>query len=150
VRSSLKAGAASHFPRADFKSINGIWLNICSFSGGYGYRSEQRWDTTVEKYNVTNIFLKCSGETKLHFMIPQKGILRNFNNGNGGLHHIAFCTPNISAYQKRIESHGLRFISEFKQKGIGQFHFNFVYPNVAGLNVEIIEDPEIEWPKDLD
>lgn len=120
---------------AEFKTILGL---------------EEHFRGTIEKYNVTNIFLKCSGETKLHFMIPQKGILRNFNNGNGGLHHIAFCTPNISTYQKRIESHGLRFISEFKQKGIGQFHFNFVYPNVAGLNVEIIEDPEIEWPKDLD
>jgi len=38
---------------------------------------------TIEKYHVTNVFLKCDGDTKLHFMIPHKGVLKNFNGGRG-------------------------------------------------------------------
>jgi len=34
-----------------------------------------------------------------------------------------------------------------KQKGIGRFQFNFALPNIAGLNVELIDDPDVEWPE---
>ena len=102
---------------------------------------------TIEKYHVTNIFLKCAGETKIHFMIPHKGILKNFNQGRGGYHHIAFCAENITEVQKELEENGIRFISGEKQKGIGQFQFNFALPNIAGLNVELIDDPDVDWPE---
>ena len=101
----------------------------------------------IEKYNVTNIFLKCAGGTKLHFMIPHKGVLKNFNRGQGGFHHIAFCAKNITAVQKELEQKGIQFIAAEKQDGIKQFKFNFAIPNIAGLNVELIDDPDIDWPE---
>jgi methylmalonyl-CoA/ethylmalonyl-CoA epimerase len=102
---------------------------------------------TIEKYHVTNVFLQCGGDTKLHFMIPHKGVLKNFNQGRGGFHHIAFCAKDITEAQKELEAKGIRFIASEKQDGIGQFKFNFALPNIAGLNVELIDDPEVDWTK---
>ena len=102
---------------------------------------------TIEKYHVTNVFLKCDGDTKLHFMIPHKGVLKNFNGGRGGYHHIAFCARDIGKAQKELEGKGIRFIAHEKQQGIGKFHFNFALPNIAGLNVELIDDPDVDWSK---
>ena len=106
---------------------------------------EEESRETIEKYHVTNVFLKCAGDTKLHFMIPHKGVLKNFNQGRGGYHHIAFCTRDITEAQKDLEKKGIRFISAEKQRGIGTFQFNFALPNIAGLNVELIEDPDVDW-----
>jgi lactoylglutathione lyase/methylmalonyl-CoA/ethylmalonyl-CoA epimerase len=99
----------------------------------------------IEKYNVTNIFLRCSGETKLHFMIPHKGALKNFNQGRGGIHHIAFCTRDIQKTQKELEKKGVKFIAPQEQEGIIKFKFNFALPNIAGINIELIEDPDFKW-----
>ena len=106
---------------------------------------EEESRETIEKYHVTNVFLKCAGDTKLHFMIPHKGILKNFNQGRGGYHHVAFCAKDITGAQKELERKGIRFISAEKQRGIGKFQFNFALPNIAGLNVELIEDPDVDW-----
>jgi len=108
---------------------------------------EEETRETIEKYHVTNIFLTCGGGFKLHFMIPHKGILKNFNNGRGGFHHIAFCAQDIAEVQKELEEKGLRFIAAQKQEGIGSYKFNFALPNIAGLNVELIDDPDIDWPE---
>lgn len=108
---------------------------------------EEEARETIEKYHVTNVFLKCAGDTKLHFMIPHKGVLKNFNQGRGGYHHIAFCARDITEAQKELEKKGIRFIASGMQKGIGQFQFNFALPNIAGLNVELIDDPDVDWPE---
>jgi len=118
---------------------------IEEFKRVLGLEEEAR--ETIEKYHVTNVFLKCAGETKLHFMIPHKGVLKNFNQGRGGYHHIAFCAKDIDETQKELEGKGIRFIAREKQQGIGQFQFNFALPNIAGLNVELIHDPDVDWPK---
>jgi methylmalonyl-CoA/ethylmalonyl-CoA epimerase len=102
---------------------------------------------TIEKYHVTNVFLQCGGDTKVHFMIPHKGVLKNFNQGRGGFHHIAFCAKDITEAQKELEAKGIRFIASKEQSGIGRFKFNFAHPNIAGLNVELIDDPELDWLK---
>jgi len=116
---------------------------IEEFKAILGLTEETR--ETIEKYHVTNVFLKCAGETKLHFMIPHKGILKNFNQGRGGFHHVAFCAKDLAEAQAELEGKGIRFIAREKQKGIGAFQFNFALPNIAGLNVELIDDPAVEW-----
>jgi catechol 2,3-dioxygenase-like lactoylglutathione lyase family enzyme len=116
---------------------------IDEFKGILGLEEEAR--ETIEKYHVTNVFLKCAGDTKLHFMIPHKGVLKNFNQGAGGFHHIAFCARDITEVQKELEKKGIRFIAAKKLEGIGQYQFNFAWPNIAGLNVELIDDPDIDW-----
>ena len=106
---------------------------------------EEEARETIEKYHVTNVFLACGGGAKLHFMIPHKGVLKNFNRGRGGLHHIAFCAQDITAVQNELEQKGVKFIAPEQQDGIGRYKFNFALPNIAGLNVELIHDPEVDW-----
>ncbi len=100
---------------------------------------------SIEKFQVTNVFLECAGQTKLHFMIPHKGILKHFNHGRGGYHHVAFCVPDIAAAQAELESKGVRFLAPQAQDGIGRYRFNFALSGIAGLNVELIEDPGVDW-----
>lgn len=109
---------------------------------------EEEARETIEKYNVTNVFLSCGGGSKLHFMIPHKGVLKNFNQRRGGLHHIAFCSRNIEAAQEELEAKGIKFIATKQQDGIKDYKFNFAQPNIAGLNVELIDDPEMDWSDD--
>ncbi len=118
---------------------------IEEFKSILGLQEEAR--ETIEKYHVTNVFLSCAGETKLHFMIPHRGVLKNFNQGRGGLHHIAFCARDIAKAQAELEEKGIKFIAAEKQDGIKDFKFNFAIPGVAGLNVELIEDPDTDWPQ---
>ena len=118
---------------------------IEEFKGILGLEEEAR--ETIDQYHVTNVFLKCGGSTKIHFMIPHKGILKNFNHGRGGYHHIAFCARDIAEAQQELERKGIRFIARERQKGIGHFHFNFALPNIAGLNVELIDDPDVDWSR---
>jgi len=80
-------------------------------------------------------------------MIPHKGALKNFNQGRGGFHHIAFCTKDIEEVRKNLEDKGIQFLAPKEQKGIVNFKFNFAIPNIAGLNVEFIEDPDVDWPE---
>ena len=118
---------------------------IEEFKTVLGLEEEAR--ETIEKYHVTNVFLTCAGETKLHFMIPHRGVLKNFNKGRGGFHHVAFCAKDIAAVQKELEGKGIKFIAAEKEEGIKEFKFNFAIPGIAGLNVELIEDPDTEWPE---
>jgi methylmalonyl-CoA/ethylmalonyl-CoA epimerase len=100
---------------------------------------------TIEKFHVTNVFLECGGATRLHFMIPHRGVLKNFNQGKGGFHHIAFAARDFGKAYEELGEKGIRFIAPEKQEGIGQFRFNFAHPNIAGLNVELIDDPDMDW-----
>lgn len=96
----------------------------------------------LEKYRVTNVFFQGSGGgPELQFMLQKRGMLANFNRGRGGLHHVAFSVPDLESAQERLAVAGLRFIHPEPQVGIEGFRFNFVHPNLHGLNVEIIEDP---------
>lgn len=96
----------------------------------------------LPKYHVTNIFFDAGGGAQIQFMLPDGGILANFNQGRGGLHHLAFCASDITPIQRRLEGEGVRFIAKDKQQGIGRFQFNFVLPNLEGVNIELIEDPD--------
>lgn len=117
---------------------------IEEFKSVLGLEEEAR--ETIEKYHVTNVFLTCAGDTKLHFMIPHRGVLKNFNRGQGGFHHVAFCAKDIAAVQRQLEGKGIKFIAPQEQDGIKDYRFNFAIPGIAGLNVELIQDPDVEWP----
>lgn len=100
----------------------------------------------LEKYRVENVFFRSpDGGAELQFMLQAKGMLANFNRGRGGLHHVAFSVPDLESAQARLIEEGLTFINPEPQVGIEGFRFNFVHPNLHGLNVEIIEDPQEAW-----
>lgn len=103
----------------------------------------------LEKYRVTNVFYRGNGGGELQFMLQAKGMLANFNRGQGGLHHVAFSVPDIESAQERWSDNGQKFIHPEPQEGIEGFRFNFVHPNLHGLNVELIEDPKESWDEIL-
>jgi methylmalonyl-CoA/ethylmalonyl-CoA epimerase len=99
----------------------------------------------LPKYHVTNIFFRSAVGAKgplVQFAIPTRGTLKNFNSGKGGLHHIAFETDDIERTQREMEAKGFRFIAASPQIGVDGLRFNFVSPNVEGMNVEIVQEPE--------
>lgn len=98
----------------------------------------------LPKYRVTNVFLSSGRGAQVQFMLPESGMLKNFNGGRGGLHHIAFLTDDVTPVQRRLEAEGVRFIAREKQEGIGGFRFNFVLPHLEGVSVELIEDPDAD------
>lgn len=98
----------------------------------------------LPKYRVTNVFLSTGRGAQIQFMLPESGMLKNFNAGRGGLHHIAFLAENITPVQRALEAEGVRFIAAEKQAGIGGFRFNFVLPHLEGISVELIEDPDAD------
>ena len=63
------------------------------------------------------------------------------------MHHIAFCARDIARVQTALEERGVKFIAAQKQDGIKDFKFNFAIPGIAGINVELIEDPDTVWPE---
>jgi methylmalonyl-CoA/ethylmalonyl-CoA epimerase len=98
----------------------------------------------LPKYHVTNVFFESrssSGGPLIQFAIPTAGTLRNFNRGAGGFHHVAFKTDDVERAQRAMEAAGMRFIATEPQIGVDGLRFNFVSPNVQGLNVEIVEEP---------
>jgi len=114
------------------------------FAASLGLRETRR--DHLEKYRVTNVFFQGDGGGEVQFMLPSAGMLANFNRGRGGLHHIAFCTPDLARTQASFKARGFSFIDPEPQVGIDRFRFNFIHPHLEGINVELIEDPEVSWP----
>ena len=117
---------------------------IAEFAAGLGLHEVRR--EYLAAHRVTNVFLSGGPGAAVQFMLPDGGVLANYNRGRGGLHHLAFTAPDVEAMQQGLAARGLRFITPTLQPGIGRFRFNFVLPSLAGINVEIIEDPDVEWP----
>lgn len=101
----------------------------------------------LPKYHVTNIFFRparAESGPLVQFAIPTRGTLKNYNGGRGGLHHLAFEAEDIEATQRELEARGYRFIASHPQLGVDGLLFNFVSPNVEGLNIEIVQEPR-DW-----
>ena len=70
----------------------------------------------VPEYHAMCIFTKLDG-TSLELIVPDGGVLKEYNGGKGGLHHIAFCVEDA-----------------------GPILVNFLRPRAgAGILVEFVE-----------
>jgi len=94
----------------------------------------------LEKYGAESIFLKAGSGARIQFLLPGSGTLRNFNGGRGGIHHIAFYTKNLPKTKAALKAKGIDFLNKRKTKGIGGIYFDFVFPNISGINIEFVED----------
>lgn len=115
---------------------------MSAFAAAMGLVEIQR--ASLPKYDVTNVFFASPHSVVgplIQFAIPGGGALRNFNRGAGGIHHIAFGTTDLHGTQRAMESGGFRFIAPEPQTGVGGLLFNFVFPNVQGINIEIVQEP---------
>lgn len=95
----------------------------------------------VEVYHAQCIFTKrLPNETALEMIIPDSGILTQYNGGKGGLHHIALETDDVEATRQYFEGEGRRMLEESAVTGACGLIANFLRPKFgAGILVEYVQ-----------
>ena len=94
---------------------------------------------TVEDQKVRTAFLKV-GDVKIELLEPTspESTIAKFiekNNGNGGMHHLAFAVE--------VEEKGIRLIDKAPRKGAEGLNIAFLHPkSTLGVLTELCEKPE--------
>jgi len=95
----------------------------------------------VPRYQALCIFTKMETGTAIEFIVPDGGVLYNYNNGKGGIHHIAFLVDNIDKTTAEYEKMDLGMLEETGVKGAGSIYVNFMRPRYGqGILVEFVEE----------
>lgn len=87
----------------------------------------------VEAYKADLYFTKYGQyESPIEFIIPHDGSpLKGFNNGKGGIAHIAFEVDDVEAVREEMESKGRRMLEERAVKGTDDIIVNFLRPKYS-------------------
>lgn len=95
----------------------------------------------VEAYHAQCIFTKRkSEEVAIEFIIPTEGVLTQYNNGKGGIHHIALEVEDVEACRREMEDKGRKMLETNAVPGACGLIVNFVRPKFgAGILVEFVE-----------
>ena len=98
----------------------------------------------VEAYKAYCLFTKYGPEeSPVELVIPIDGVLKEFRNGKGGLHHIAFEVEDVTAVKEEYESKGLEMLEDVPVSGAGGIIVNFLRPRYGfGVLVEFVEKVE--------
>ena len=83
----------------------------------------------VPTWNVLCIFAQGNGGSPVEFVVPcSPGPLRDFNQGLGGLHHLAFAVPDLLQATARLAAIGVTLLEPQPVRGAGPFLCNFIPP----------------------
>lgn len=95
----------------------------------------------VEAYHAQCIFTEHNEhECSLEFIIPTEGVLTRYNDGKGGLHHIALEVDDVEAVRREYEEKGLQMLEKEAVPGACGIIVNFLRPKFgAGILVEFVE-----------
>ncbi|KGM97818.1 4-hydroxyphenylpyruvate dioxygenase [Clostridium novyi A str. 4552] len=95
----------------------------------------------VEAYHADLIFTKYNeNESPLELIIPKEGVLTQFNDGKGGIAHIAFEVEDVEAVRKEYESKGMKMLEGKAVPGTSDIIVNFLRPKYGeGILVEFVE-----------
>jgi lactoylglutathione lyase/methylmalonyl-CoA/ethylmalonyl-CoA epimerase len=94
----------------------------------------------VPEYRAMCIFTKPEADTPLELIVPDGGKLQGYNNGKGGIHHIAFNVDDVGETRREFEAKGLEMLERIPVKGAGPIKVNFLRPRFGyGILVEFIE-----------
>jgi catechol 2,3-dioxygenase-like lactoylglutathione lyase family enzyme len=101
---------------------------------------EEDYRGYVPEFSALCIFTQGNGASPVEFVIPDGGPLLKFNKGMGGLHHLAYVTPDLDRLAEEIEAKGMKFIEPRPVKGAGPFLCNFLSPiYTRGLTIEYVQ-----------
>lgn len=102
---------------------------------------EEDYVEYVEAYHAYCLFTKYTEkECPVELIIPTEGVLTEFRNGKGGLHHIAFEVEDVEAARAEFESKGLEMLEKTAVPGAGGIIVNFLRPRYGfGVLVEFVE-----------
>lgn len=105
----------------------------------FGYKEDYR--EFVPAYHADCIFLKnFNNDTPIELIIPHNDILGKFNNGKGGIHHIAYEVKDINQTRTEYINKGIQLLEGEAVKGAGNILVNFIHPHDAcGILVEFVQ-----------
>lgn len=95
----------------------------------------------VDAYQAHCLFTKYGPEeSPVELIIPTGGVLTEFRNGKGGLHHIAFEVDDVRAVAEEFEQQGLSMLETEPATGAGGIIVNFLRPRSGfGVLTEYIQ-----------
>lgn len=95
----------------------------------------------VEAYHAYCLFTKYTeNESPVELIIPTEGVLTEFRNGKGGLHHIAFEVDDVNKVKEEYDAKGLQMLEEVPVEGAGGIIVNFLRPRFGfGVLVEFVQ-----------
>jgi lactoylglutathione lyase/methylmalonyl-CoA/ethylmalonyl-CoA epimerase len=102
---------------------------------------EEDYSGFVEAYQSDLIFTRHGPEEcPLEFIIPRSGVLKNFNNGKGGIAHIAFEVDDVEGVRREYEAKGLEMLEKQAVQGTEDIIVNFLRPRHSnGVLVEFVQ-----------
>jgi methylmalonyl-CoA/ethylmalonyl-CoA epimerase len=95
----------------------------------------------VERYAANCIFTTAAeGASRIEFVVPEGGVLAEFNRGAGGLHHVALLVDSLESTASDLRQRGIEFLETEPVRGAGDFICNFLEPtHTRGVIVEFVE-----------
>lgn len=96
----------------------------------------------VKAYKADLIFTKCGDNSSpIELIIPNEGsVLKSFNQGNGGIAHIAFEVDDIEAWRTHFEGKGMKMLEREAVEGTEDIIVNFLRPKYNdGILVELVQ-----------
>lgn len=95
----------------------------------------------VDAYESKLIFTKCGDRSSpIEFIIPEGGVLKEFNGGKGGIAHIAFEVDDVEAVRKEYEEKGMKMLEKSAVEGTSDIIVNFMRPKYnSGILVEFVQ-----------
>ena len=95
----------------------------------------------VEAYNADLVFTKYGpNESPIEFIIPKGGVLAEYNEGKGGIAHIAFEVDDVEAVREEMEAKGLKMLEKKAVKGTDDIIVNFLRPKHSqGILFEFVQ-----------
>lgn len=106
------------------------------------FNLEVDYEGFVEAYKAELIFTKYTkNESPVELIIPGEGSpLKNFNNGKGGIAHIAYEVEDIEAIRQDFESKGMEMLEGSAVPGTSDIIVNFLKPKYGqGILVEYVQ-----------
>ena len=95
----------------------------------------------VEAYQADCLFTKRrSDESYIELVIPKGGVLAEYNQGKGGIHHIAFEVDDVEKVRQEYEAQGLHMLEKAAVPGAGGIIVNFLRPRFGeGILTEFVQ-----------
>ena len=95
----------------------------------------------VKSYHADLIFTQYGpNESPIEFIIPHEGVLTKFNNGKGGIAHIAFEVEDVEAASRGLEEQGLEMLEKAPVEGTSDIIVNFLRPRYSeGILFELVQ-----------
>ena len=95
----------------------------------------------VKSYHADLIFTQYGpNESPIEFIIPHEGVLTKFNNGKGGIAHIAFEVEDVVAASREGEERGRELLEPARVEGTTDIMVNFLRPRYSeGILFELVQ-----------